>query len=199
MHDVVEQQLQQPAPVRRVFDDGASQQRRAAHAPETGTDHRISAPARTNQMASVHRVGSVQVGDWNTTSVNTHHVLHRTVVPAGRLIAENRELARGYVGLVLKSDSRQVAGFLADLLTAAGALHDLDLIGYAEDRPATRGRMFSFFGLCRISDVSGVMLGVGNEMRTATDVHAPAFRGDDEFARRIRALRRRPADETDAS
>lgn len=142
---------------------------------------------RAGCTAEIYDCESVQLGDDAMTRLDSHYVVERTVIPAGALIAGSDDLAGRYVDLVTGTDRDPgaLAGFLCDLVGAAGNTTDDNILGYADGLPREPATLLGLFGMAVADRMSCIMIGTGNELHAELDLTAAPVRVDDRLSQRI--------------
>jgi len=158
--------------VERPLEGGPSQAERRLHADCT---------------AEIYGCASVRVGDGTTTRADSRYVVERTVIPAGASLADNEDLARHYVDIVTgaNNDPSVVAGFLSDLVGAAGNTGDENVLGYADGLPREPATLLGLFGMASVNRMTSIMIGGGNELHAELELTTQWMRIDDSLSQRL--------------
>jgi hypothetical protein len=146
---------------------------------------------RADCTARIHDCESVQLGDDTMTRLDSHYVVERTVIPAGALLADSADLAGRYVDLVTGTDGDPgaLADFLCDLVGAADNAGDDNVLGYADGLPRRPATLLGLFGMSTVDDMTGIMIGTGNQLHAELDLTSPGMRLDDGLSQRLDELR----------
>jgi hypothetical protein len=137
--------------------------------------------------AEIYTAESVRLGDDAMTRLDSRYVVERTVVPAGALLADREDLARRYVDVVAGTadDPGTLAGFLCDLVGAAGNTTDDNVLGYADGLPRQPATLLGLFGMASIDDLTSIMIGTGDELHAELDLTTAGMRLDDRLSQRL--------------
>jgi hypothetical protein len=162
-----------------VRDFCAALQKLVAPPAEAGPT-RVDRKLRPDCVTSIHTAQTVQLGDDALTALDSKFVLERTTIPAGALLAENKDLARRYVAIVAEpqDDPGALASFLGDLVGAADNVTEDNVLGYADGLPRQQATFLGLFGMVTVDHATSIMVGVGNRLHTELDLHTAAMRPD---------------------
>jgi hypothetical protein len=175
----------------RVVRDLRATLTRLVERPAENGPARAERRLRADCTAEIYDCESVQLGDDAMTRLDSHYVVERTVIPAGALLADSEDLARRYVDVAAgpADDPDALAGFLCDLVGAAGNATDDNVLGYADGLPRQPATLLGLFGMASIDDMTSIMIGTGNELHAELDLTTAGMRLDDRLSQRLDDLR----------
>jgi hypothetical protein len=148
--------------------------RQLAEPPE---QHDTRATLPVKQLPRMVVTGSkiVQQGDKCDLAMKTRYVVERSEIQAIELFAENPSLVRSFVAAATELEpSVATRRFLRQAARATGSISDIALLRHGIGLPEHDTLVQALFGIDTVSHASVVMVGTGNEMDTAMQVH----RGD---------------------